>query len=93
MSELVESQLVNVTVTGFLIDQLIMNIPALMIWMSGLIVFLFVKAEREYRIFADNYGQAGSINFHGKKQGLPQPISINVQIQLISFRNSMLNRL
>ena len=28
-------------------------------------------------IYADNYGQAGAINFYGKKYGLPEPVCFN----------------
>lgn len=28
-------------------------------------------------IFCDNYGQAGAVMFYGKKQGIPQPASLN----------------
>jgi hypothetical protein len=33
---------------GFLIDQLMMNFPAMIIWITGLTVFLFLKAERKF---------------------------------------------
>ncbi|MCF8308502.1 MAG: glycosyltransferase family 39 protein [Bacteroidales bacterium] len=49
MNELQETQFVHVSISGFLIDQLVMNLPALIIWMTGLIVFLFFKAEKDYR--------------------------------------------
>jgi len=49
MQELQETQFVHVSMSGFLIDQLVMNLPALIIWMTGLIVFLFFRAERNYR--------------------------------------------
>mgnify|MGYP006278263621 CR=1 FL=1 len=49
MNELQETQFVHVSVAGFLIDQLVMNLPALIIWMTGLIVFLFFRAEKDYR--------------------------------------------
>ena len=49
MSELYETQFANVSVKGFLIGQLFMNFPALIVWITGLIVFLFFKAEKNYR--------------------------------------------
>ena len=49
MSELYNTQFVNVSVKGFLIGQLFMNFPALIVWITGLIVFLFFKAEKNYR--------------------------------------------
>ena len=52
MSELQKYQFVNVSKIGFIIDQLIMNFPALLIWMTGFIVFLFFKAEKQYKTLA-----------------------------------------
>lgn len=49
MSELQKTQFVHVSIAGFLIDQLVMNLSALIIWMTGLIVFLFFRAEKDYR--------------------------------------------
>ncbi len=55
MSELQKNQFVNVSIIGFLIDQLIMNLPGLVIWMTGLITFLFFKAEKKYKVLAYIY--------------------------------------
>ncbi len=55
MTELQQSQLVNVSLIGFMIDQLIMNLPGLLVWMTGLIAFLFFKSEKEYRALAYLY--------------------------------------
>ena len=55
MSELQKTQFVNISIIGFLIDQLIMNLPGLVIWMTGLISFLFFKAEKKYRAMAFIY--------------------------------------
>ncbi|MBN2350483.1 MAG: glycosyltransferase family 39 protein [Bacteroidales bacterium] len=52
MSELQRYQFANVTIAGFIIDQFIMNFPGLIIWMTGLIVFLFFKPEKQYRPMA-----------------------------------------
>lgn len=48
LTELHQNQLVNVSMLGFLIDQLIMNFPAMIVWITGLVVFLVHKAERRY---------------------------------------------
>ncbi len=55
MEELQGSQLVNVSIVGFVIDQLMMNLPGLVVWMIGLITFLFFKAESKYRVIAFIY--------------------------------------
>lgn len=55
MSELQKYQFVNVSIAGFLIGQLIMNLPGLIIWITGLITFLFFKAEKKYRLLAYMY--------------------------------------
>ena len=55
MSELQKSQFVNVSIIGFIIDQLLMNLPGLIIWMTGLVTFLFLKAEKKYRSLAFIY--------------------------------------
>ena len=49
MSELQRTQFVNVSVTGFLIDQLLMNLPGVFIWITGFGVFLLVRKEKRYR--------------------------------------------
>ena len=55
LSELQKYQFVNVSMIGFLIDQFIMNLPGLVIWMTGLIAFLFFKSEKKYRVLAYLY--------------------------------------
>ncbi|MCG8697067.1 MAG: glycosyltransferase family 39 protein, partial [Bacteroidales bacterium] len=55
MSELQETQFVNVSMSGFFIDQLMMNLPGLFIWLSGLIVVFVLKIERKYILFAYIY--------------------------------------
>lgn len=55
MSELQKNQLVNVSLLGFVIDQIVMNFPGLIIWITGLLVFLFFKAEKKYRVLAYIY--------------------------------------
>ncbi len=49
LSELSKNQLVNVSMIGFIIDQFMMNVQALIVWMTGLIVFLFYKSEKNFR--------------------------------------------
>jgi hypothetical protein len=55
MAELQRYQLVNVTIIGFIIDQFMMNLPGLVIWMTGLITFLFFKSEKKFRVLAYLY--------------------------------------
>lgn len=52
MSELQRTQFVNVSISGFLIDQVIMNFPGLIVWLTGLLVFLFFKQEKQFRVAA-----------------------------------------
>lgn len=55
MVELRETQLVHVNISGFIIEQFLMNIQGFWIWLSGLTVLLFFKNERPYRIFSVLY--------------------------------------
>jgi hypothetical protein len=50
MRELTETQLVNVRIDVFLIEQLMMNIPAVLIWIPGLIFILFNREGAKFRI-------------------------------------------
>jgi hypothetical protein len=52
MAELRSSQLGNVLVRDFLVAQLLMHMPALPVWMAGLVWLLFSRKHREYRLFA-----------------------------------------
>jgi hypothetical protein len=52
MAELQRTQLVNVTLMNFIVDQLLMNVHALGLWMVGLIVLLFFRGERIRRPLA-----------------------------------------
>ncbi len=54
MSELAASQLVNVNRIGFLLDQALFTLPALPLWVPGLI-FLFRSADGKYRLLAWHY--------------------------------------
>ncbi len=55
MTELRETQLIHVRYSDYIIAQLLMNIQALFIWVFGLIVLLFYKKERQYRLFGYLY--------------------------------------
>jgi hypothetical protein len=51
MSELYRTQLIHVSWKDFLLDQLLMNFPVILIWTSGLIMVIFFKSEKKYRVF------------------------------------------
>ncbi len=51
-SELNQNQLVNVSAIGFIIDQFVMNFPALVVWLTGLVVFLFFRKEQKFSVLA-----------------------------------------
>jgi hypothetical protein len=55
MSELRETQLVNVRPSDFLLEQLSMNAQSLFIVFGGLLVLLFFKKEKQYRLFGFIY--------------------------------------
>jgi len=50
MRELSENQLVNVDPGGFFADQLLMNFPAFVIWMGGLLFLLFYQKAKNFRL-------------------------------------------
>jgi hypothetical protein len=52
MAELQRTQLVNVSFRNFILDQLLMNVHALGLWMAGLVVLLFFRGERVNRPLA-----------------------------------------
>jgi hypothetical protein len=52
MSELQETQLDNVVLKDFISGQLFMHLPALPVWIGGLIYLLFHPRHRKYRLFA-----------------------------------------
>ncbi|TNF78050.1 MAG: glycosyltransferase family 39 protein [Bacteroidetes bacterium] len=52
MSELQETQLGNVLLKDFLFAQVFMHLPALPVWLGGLIWLTFNRKHSEYRIFA-----------------------------------------
>jgi hypothetical protein len=52
MQELAETQLVNVRVDVFLLEQIMMFLPVFFIWVLGLIYIAFFKSGKSYRAFA-----------------------------------------
>ncbi len=52
MGELYRTQLVYVSKQTFLLEQIMMNFTSVLIWLTGLIVLVFFKAEKKYRLFA-----------------------------------------
>lgn len=46
------TQLVNVSVIGFLTDQIMGCMPAIFIWVSGLLIILFAAREKKYRFIS-----------------------------------------
>jgi len=52
MAELQRTQLVNVSLANFILDQLLMNVHALGLWMAGIVVLLFFRAEHVHRPLA-----------------------------------------
>lgn len=55
MKELHDTQLVHVRYSDFIAAQLLMNIQAIFIWIFALVVLLFYKNERRYRLFGFLY--------------------------------------
>ena len=51
MAELQKYQFSNVTTIGFLIDQILMNFPAIVIWITALLLLLFFNSGKKYRVF------------------------------------------
>jgi len=56
MAELQETQLGNVLLKDFLIAQLFMHLPALPVWLGGLVYLITGKDQRPYRVFAWAFG-------------------------------------
>ena len=52
MSELQETQLGNVLLKDFLIAQILMHLPAVPVWLAGLICLISNRKHRDFRIFA-----------------------------------------
>jgi hypothetical protein len=55
MSELRETQLIHVRLSNFLFEQLTMNTQSFFIVFGGLLVLLFFKKEKQYRLFGFIY--------------------------------------
>lgn len=55
LSELQETQFANVTLLGFIIDQMVMNLPGIIIWLSGLLIFLVRRELKDYRFLVFTY--------------------------------------
>ncbi len=51
MADLRKTQLVHVDPAGFLTDQLLMNAPALLIWLPAVFLLMFHSGEKRFRIF------------------------------------------
>jgi hypothetical protein len=58
-----KTQLINVSKIGFLIDQLMMCIPAILIWLSGLLTILFLRKEKKSRFISFTFIFVVSIIF------------------------------
>jgi hypothetical protein len=56
MSELQETQLGNVLLRDFLFAQVFMHLPALPVWLGGLIWLIFNRKHRNFRVFAWAFG-------------------------------------
>jgi len=52
MSELYRTQLNYVSKQTFLLEQVLMNIASILIWITGFIVLLFSKPAKKFRLFA-----------------------------------------
>ena len=55
MEELARTQFVHVSVGGFLLDQVFQNLPALPLWVAGLLFLLFEKNGRPWRMMGWMY--------------------------------------
>ena len=66
MGELRRTQLVNENPFTFTMGQLLMNMPGLFIWLTGLLCLLFLKTERKFRFIAISYVIAMAFLMAGK---------------------------
>lgn len=55
MKELQETQLVNVSQVNFLLDQFVLNLPAVFVWIIGAIWLMFGKRAKKYRLFVVHF--------------------------------------
>ena len=58
MGELRRTQLVNENPVTFILGQLLMNMPGVFIWLTGLFGMRFLKGEKKFRFIAVSYGFA-----------------------------------
>lgn len=56
MRELQETQLVNTTLAGFILAQVLMNLHAVFVWMAGLIAVFAIPSLRKYRFISLTWG-------------------------------------
>jgi Dolichyl-phosphate-mannose-protein mannosyltransferase len=55
MEELRDTQLLKISATSFLIDQLLMNLPGVFVWIAGLVFLLAKKQGRPFRFLGIAY--------------------------------------
>ena len=55
MNELQKTQLVHVSLTSFLLGQILSNLPGLFVWLTGLASLIFYQAFRKYRFIGITY--------------------------------------
>ncbi|MEP4531855.1 MAG: glycosyltransferase family 39 protein [Cyclobacteriaceae bacterium] len=55
MEELRERQLVHVGVLDFIVGQIMMNMQGILLWLTAVIVLLFSKKEKHFRVFGLTY--------------------------------------
>jgi len=55
MAELQRTQLANVNILDFLLDQIVFVLSGLVLWSTGLISLLFSKEYRQFRILSFTY--------------------------------------
>ena len=55
MSELASTQFVHVSMAGFFLDQILSNLPALLLWLAGLVFLLFDKNGCPWRMLGWMY--------------------------------------
>src|SRR5262245_45388916 len=68
MAELQRTQLVNVSISNFILMQFLMNLPGLLVWLAGLAYFLFLNEGKRLRVLGYTYLAVILIFiiFHGK---------------------------
>ncbi len=56
MQELQETQLINTTLGGFILAQVLMNLHALFVWMAGLVAVYLFPGLKKYRFISITWG-------------------------------------